>query len=148
MPQETLYSMLINLKACAAKNKQRMIFEVSERLPEQLASPCSVNCEFELVPLERYYLMKFTLDSKLLVTCQRCLSEFSFHYVNHNELALCDSEERAEQMMSDYECIVAETQIDLLQIITDDLHLYTPMFHLEIKDCDHEIDVFINTKLG
>ncbi|CDZ79263.1 hypothetical protein BN59_03581 [Legionella massiliensis] len=120
--------------------------ELSERLPVYVSSPCSVNCQYKVKAFKDYYLITLQIDSFLPLTCQRCLGEFTHHYKNQTELAICDSEETAERMMSEHECLVATYQVDLQELLTDDLHLYAPAFHSNMSDCDHEIDKFIHVE--
>jgi uncharacterized protein len=137
--------MLINLKTYAAINEQQsLMIEIQDRLPGHLCSPCLINCLFKVKPFKNYYLITLKCDSILTVVCQRCLGEFAHHYSNQTELAICDSDETAENMMSDYECIVSNSQVNLQELLTDELYLYAPQFHLDFKDCDHETDVFIS----
>lgn len=137
--------MLINLKSCAGKTEPNSgKIELVRRLPAQIASPCIVDYQFEVNAHDNYYLLVLKVESLLRLTCQRCLLEFSYHYQNRSELAICNSEKVAEQMMSQYDCIVSDHgQVDLKEIITDELNLYTPEFHLETSDCDIEISNYI-----
>lgn len=136
--------MIINLKQSSAKNEQqRVSIEIDQRLPMHLSSPCVINCQFTVKPLKDYYLIEINSDAKLSVTCQRCLGEFSHSYSNQSELAVCDTDEIAERLMNQYECIVSSDEIDLQELLTDELNLYLPEFHPGFKDCDHEIEVFI-----
>lgn len=136
--------MIINLKHCVAKKEQQTLsIEIDKRLPNHLSSPCVINCQFIVKSFKDYYLVELKSESTLSVTCQRCLGEFSHSYSNQTELAVCDSDETAERLMSQYECIVSTEEIDLQELLTDELNLYLPEFHPDFKDCDHEIDVFI-----
>lgn len=83
----------------------------------------------------------------LILTCQRCLGEFSYHYSNLTEVAVCDSDETAEKMMNQYDCLVSTNQVDLQEIVTDELHLYAPEFHFDLNECDHGVDKFISIEL-
>lgn len=140
--------MLINLKTFAAKAEQYPVkFELQDRLPAHIKLPCVINCRFDVKPYDNYYVIKLNVDSILTVICQRCLSEFSYPYANQTELAICTSDETAEKLMENYECIVSSnSQIDLIEIVTDELYLYGPEFHPEQSDCDNEMSKFINLK--
>ncbi len=137
--------MRINLKTSAARSEhQSLSIEIQDRLPEHLNSPCIINCSFEVKGFQNYYLVDLKSDSNLTVTCQRCLSDFSYPYSNQTELAVCNSEEIAEKMMDRYDCIVATNEVDLEELLTDELYLFTPEFHLDHNYCDREMDSFIN----
>jgi uncharacterized protein len=137
--------MLINLKTAAANHGQQVLtLVIEERLPSHLHSPCVINCQFTVSSFDNYYLVKLKSDSLLTLTCQRCLGEFSYPYSNQTELAVCAGEEVAEKMMGQYDCIVSEYQVDLQALLADELHLYAPEFHLDHRDCDHEVDRFID----
>lgn len=137
--------MRINLKKAAAQSEQQALtIEIKDRLPEHLNSPCIINSSFAVEAFQNYYLINLKSESNLTVTCQRCLSEFSYPYTNQTELAVCSSEEIAEQMMDRYDCIVATNEVDLEELLTDELYLYTPEFHLDHNYCDQEMNSFIN----
>ena len=140
--------MLVNLKSSAVKAEtQSFVLELSERLPAHLIAPCVVNGQFRLKTVDSYYVMELNINAILTISCQRCLNEFSYHYNNYTELAICNSDEDAEQLMERYECIVAvNNQIDLLELVTDELHLYAPEFHPELKDCNDELSRFMQLK--
>ena len=140
--------MLINLKTCAIKTeRQGIVLELGERLPARLKAPCAINCQFDVEPFDNYYVMRLMVDSVLTVVCQRCSNEFIYLYKNQTELAICNSDEMAEKLMERYECIVSQNnQVDLVELITDELHLYAPEFHPELKDCDDELGKFMNLK--
>lgn len=137
--------MRINLKKASSQNKnQSLIVEIKDRLPEHLKSVCVINCIFNIEEFKNYYLIDLNSHANLSVTCQRCLSEFSYDYSNQSELAVCNSDEIAEQMMDHYDCIVATNEIDLKELLTDELNLFSPEFHTDPSYCDHEVDRFIN----
>ncbi|MBA2656480.1 MAG: DUF177 domain-containing protein [Tatlockia sp.] len=137
--------MLVNLKIIAEQDAQQsQDIEISGRLPGHLHSPCVVHCLFQAKAYKDYYLLTLRSDAALTITCQRCLTEFSHQYSNTTELAICDSDETAERMMNHYDCIVSDYRIDLGEIITDELYLYSPEFHLDIDQCNDEIAKYIN----
>lgn len=139
--------MIINLKTNAAKAEQQEAnIELRERLPAHVLSPCMIHCQFDVEAFNHYYVITLDVNSTLSVICQRCLKEFAYHYVNQTTLAICDSDEMAEKLMEQYECIVSNNnQVDLKELLTDELHLYVPESHPEITDCDNEIDRFITS---
>ncbi|KTD36261.1 metal-binding protein [Legionella nautarum] len=137
--------MLINLKTYSAKEGlQQVKIELDERLPARVASPCVVNCQFDVKALTDYYLLTLRSEAIITISCQRCLDEFSHHYVNQTELAVCHSEQMAEKMLGQYESIVSEhNEVDLVELLTDELHLYAPEFHPSTKECDNQASKFI-----
>ncbi len=137
--------MLINLRKMAtAAEAQPLGIELTQRLPTRVLSPCPIEGQFKVEKLPDYYLMTLQIDSLISLVCQRCLSEFSYHYLNETQLAITYSEEIADKLMSQYDCIVsADDKVDLTEIVTDELYLYLPEAHPEINDCDSEIKQFI-----
>ncbi|WP_028387842.1 YceD family protein [Legionella fairfieldensis] len=137
--------MLINFKTRAAKTEQQnFVIEIKERLPEYINIPCTVQGHFGLESVDNYCVMALTVNAELIITCQRCLNEFNYNYNSLTELALCPSEEIAEKLMERYECIVPQgNQVDLKELLTDELYLYAPKFHLERSDCNEEMKKFI-----
>lgn len=137
--------MLINLKNCAAKAAPQTVkIKLHERLPARINSPCLVNCQFTVRAVDNYYLMTLDVDVILTITCQRCLDLFSHHYINQTVLAICSTDERAEKMIELYESIVADhNQVDLIELVTDELHLYAPEFHALASECNRAASRFI-----
>ncbi|CEK10818.1 YceD family protein [Legionella hackeliae] len=137
--------MLVNLKTAVNKaSPESVILELRERLPAHINSGCIVNCQFAVESQNNYFILTLKVNSDLIITCQRCLKEFIYHYVNETKLAVCHSDEMAEKLMDQYECVIAENNhIDLAELITDEFHLYTPELHPETNDCDTEINRFI-----
>lgn len=140
--------MLINLKNCVTNaGTQEAKIELHERLPSHLSSPPTINCRYEVEARDHYYLLHLEVDTSLLINCQRCLHDFAHHYKNKITLALCDSDEVAESLMDQYECITwPNKEVDLQDLLSDELHLYTPEFHSEISLCNSEMSRFINIK--
>ncbi|KTC78228.1 YceD family protein [Legionella brunensis] len=136
--------MLINLKNSAAKTGvEQATLELHERLPAHINPPCVTHCQFSIESQNNYYLLNLTVNSMLTITCQRCLKEFNYQYVNNTTLAICHSDEIAEKLMEQYECVISEDgHVNLNELITDELHLYVPELHPEISDCDSEINRF------
>ncbi|KTC92919.1 MULTISPECIES: YceD family protein [Legionella] len=137
--------MLINLKTYSVKEgPQQVKIELDQRLPARVGSPCVVNCKFDVKAFDNYYLLTLRAEAMITINCQRCFDEFSHHYVNQTELAVCNTDEMAEKMLEQYESIVSEhNQVDLVDLVTDELHLYAPEFHSSTKECDNEASKFI-----
>jgi uncharacterized protein len=50
----------------------------------------------------------------------------------------------AEKLMSQYDSVVStNNQVDLLELVTDELLLYAPEFHLDPEECDKSIQKWI-----
>jgi len=138
--------MLINLKTSPARTKtEHVSLTLTERLPSRIAAPAILDCSFSIEPRDRYYLFTLEVKGEICLTCQRCMQEFNEFYLNKTILAISNSDEQGEKLMESYEFIVAtNNQIDLDELVTDELILYTPEFHADINDCDHEIDQFFS----
>lgn len=139
--------MLINLKTHATNTKPGNIHaNINDRIPANIKGPCSLNCNFSVSAMNDYFLLNLDVQAELIIICQRCVSEFPYHYENKTTLAICHSDARAEELANDYECIVSQHgEVDLIELLTDELHLYTPEFHSDFNDCDREIGRFIGS---
>lgn len=136
--------MLINLKTSAGLAEQHARIELQERLPVFILSPCVLECQYKVTAQADYYLVNLKVNAVLTLICQRCLHDFSYDYTNQLELAVCDSEQKAEKLMTLHECIVAShNQVNLVELLTDELHLYVPKYHPQRSDCDEEVSCFI-----
>lgn len=121
-----------------------IVLTVKERLPERVIRPCELTCTFHVESCGNYYLLTLDTAGTLMVNCQRCLQVFQYDYSNQCKLAVCVSDIVAESLMEDFECIVAEgDQVDLLDILADELHLFAPEKHDNDADCDTEISRLI-----
>ncbi len=123
---------------------QHVVVNLQERLPKHLHLSCELTCNFQVDPGDKYYLLTMTVSGVLNIICQRCLGIFQHNYKNTSKLAVCADDAIAENLMEWYECVVAsDDQIDLIDILTDDLYLFTPEKHLDLTDCDSEISRLI-----
>lgn len=112
------------------------VVTLSERLPSWIESSCKVECTFQIQSTKDYYLLQATVHGTLPITCQRCLSVVEYPYESSIELALCQSEEKADQLMSTFDCIVVDHhQFNLEDVLTDELHLSSPEIPHEIAAC-------------
>ena len=124
--------------------KEQVLITLQERLPERISGPCQLACAFSVVNYDDYYLLKLDIKGTLAVSCQRCLQVFSYDYCNQTELAVCATDSVAEALMEHFECIVAEDdQVNLLDLLADDLHLFSPEKHDDFSDCNTEISQLI-----
>lgn len=140
--------MKICLKNAAQHNgSQQVVVKLQARLPERIHSPIELNCSFNVVSYGNYYLIILDLAGRLTMTCQRCLQAFPYDYCNQIQLAVCNKDSIAETLMESFECIVIEdNEIDLVEIVTDELHLFSEDKHKNIADCDSEIRQWIGNK--
>ena len=107
---------------------------LTDRLPAALHSPVKIQTQFQVKAYGDYYLLSIKTSAALELTCQRCLDDITINYQNDLTLAICDSEDQAEQATQAFESIVSGNQfIDLVEILTDELHLYAPDRHID--DC-------------
>lgn len=117
---------------------------IDQRLPCWINGPVELTCCLTLDPRPNYYVLSLTVQGVLSVSCQRCLGVFEHNYKNKTQLAVCENEEVAEKNMDAYESIIATGyQIDLIELITDELHLYVLQKHTEEMGCDPEISQLI-----
>ncbi|MBI2786490.1 MAG: DUF177 domain-containing protein [Legionella longbeachae] len=120
---------------------QTKIITLNERLPFFIISPCQLQVNYQVEAKDDFYLLDLHAKGELHIQCQRCLDEFNFPYNNSTEVAICRSDERAEQVQELYECIVSENlQLSIEEILIDELHLYVPQFHPNTNDCNSEIN--------
>ena len=121
----------------AKQNQQVQTITLTERLPSFIIPPCIVQVEYIAQAEDDIYLLQMHVQGVLNIVCQRCLAEFAFNYNNSTQIAVCSTDARAESLLEQYECIVAPNmKIDIYELVTDELHLYVPQFHPDIKDCD------------
>ena len=114
--------------------------QLKDRLPERMTSPCEVSCEFHVVNNSNYYLLTLDIAATLSMECQRCLHAFQVNYCNQSKLAVCYNDAIAESLMEDFECIVApDLHVDLVAVLTDELHLFSPEKHPSLSDCHSEM---------
>ncbi|VEG90052.1 YceD family protein [Legionella spiritensis] len=136
--------MLVRLRSAPLQTLQHIELELTERIPSYIDSPVNVQCDYRIEQRDDYYLMSLAVSGHLTVVCQRCLHSFPYHYSNHTDIAICASEEKAEKLMADYDCIVASNYtISLQDLIADELYLYTPENHPEKDTCDPGTTAYI-----
>jgi len=139
--------MRLNIKSLKSESEQSAHFVFNERLPSFVVSPCEVDCCYQLHRESDYILLSMHIKGELHIDCQRCLGRFAYHYDNHTTVALCSSEDVADRLMSDYECIVIDdAELDLDDVILDEIHLYAPQKHLDHAACDVEAIQHLNPK--
>jgi uncharacterized protein len=123
---------------------QRVVVHIQERLPERMGSPCELTCDYQVSDCRDYYLLTWTVMGLLEITCQRCLTVFQENYSQKSQLAVCATDTMAETLMGREDCMVApDHQVNFMDILTDDLHLFSPEKHRVLTDCDSKISTFI-----
>jgi len=136
--------MILYLQELVKQGQRATQVTLNERLPAFLTAPCDLDVTYQVNFTDGYFLIDLHVKGELHLQCQRCLDEFKFHYDNQTTIAVCRDDERAEQLLEHYECIVsANFQIGLEDLIADELHLYAPQFHAQISDCSSEINQFL-----
>lgn len=140
--------MNICLKNAAQQSEPLLaVIKLEKRLPEHIHAPSELTCTFHAINYRNYYLLTLDVVGVLKVTCQRCLHAFQYHYCNQIKLAACKTDAIAETLMEDFECIVIDDdEIDLIEILTDELHLFSREKHENSADCDTEIRQWIGEK--
>ncbi|CAM2897653.1 YceD family protein [Legionella worsleiensis] len=139
---------MLHLPELAKQSQQIQTVTVHERLPSFIHGPCQLTVALSVEAKDDYFLLHLHTNGVLQVICQRCLSEFPSSYDNKTTVAVCRSDERAEQILELYECVVASNwQVDLLELVVDELHLYAPQFHTEIEDCSSEVNDILTGKI-
>lgn len=118
------------------------------RLPSHIEAPCSLDCAFLVEAVDNYYLLHLQVKGKLTMICQRCLHTWQYDYENSSTLAICDTDAQAEQLLTDYESMVIRNgKVDLLEILNDELYLFTPESHPDINQCDSSVDKYLRVNV-
>lgn len=131
---------MLHLHELAKQSSQESHITLESRLPAHVISPCVLKVTCQVRAFENYYLLELETQGHLRLVCQRCLQAFDSVYINASQIAVCQTDERANQLQDQYECIVSpHYQVQLSELITDELHLYSPQFHPETKDCGSDI---------
>ena len=138
---------MLHLHNLAKQGEFSKVLTINERLPSFLPAPCNLDVNYKVELKDKYFLVRLNVVADLTIACQRCMNDFVFHYDNETEIAVCRNDERAEQLLEQYECIVAANdQVELEDLVIDELHLYVPIFHPVIDDCDNEVNRFLTEK--
>ena len=138
---------MFHLPDMAKQGQRNKTITISERLPHFVTKACELHVTYQVEAKDNFYLVNLHVNGELQLQCQRCLEEFNYPYDNNTVIAVCRDEERAEQLLEHYECIVSPNlQITLDDLIIDELHLYAPQFHPEITECSSEINQFLTDK--
>ncbi|MDI1352598.1 MAG: YceD family protein [bacterium] len=121
---------------------------IEDRLPSFIKKASELDVMYQVEAKDDFYLIHLNVKGDLTINCQRCAQEFILAYDNTTVIAVCRNDERAEQLLELYECIVSSNwQVDLNDLISDELHLYVPLSHEETNDCDSEINQFLTREI-
>ncbi|KTD82310.1 YceD family protein [Legionella waltersii] len=132
---------MIHLQELSKHGQQEQVFDLDQRLPIFVKPVCQLKALFHIESKDDYYLIHLQVKGDYTGICQRCLQEFPVCYDNATIIAVCRSDERAEQLLSLYECIVSSNwHVDLKELIIDELHLYAPQMHSNVQDCDEVVN--------
>ncbi|PJD93643.1 MAG: metal-binding protein [Legionella sp.] len=124
----------------------QMSLTLSERLPDFIQSPCQVDCVFRVDKRSNYFQLSLIVTGQVTVICQRCLATFEHQYAQESQIALCSNDEVAEKLMSSMDCMVhPEEELDLVSIVTDELHLFCPEKHPDPEDCDESAQRYLQS---
>lgn len=129
--------MKICLHKCEENKKYGpVLLEIKHRLPFNLKKVSDVECIYTIKRCRDYYLLELEVSANTEIECQRCLQDFTHHYNNKSNIAVCKSEEVAEKVLTEHESLVsANNEVDLTEIVTDDLHLFCPEKHEKLEFC-------------
>lgn len=129
--------MNINLKKYAKyAQKERVVLNLKDRLPYFIDLPCEMVCVFQVIEYHDYALIMMEVDGLLHIECQRCLEAFEYTYHHTSEIAIFRTDEDAARHMASFDCMVSQTgEVDLIEIVTDELHLCGHEKHIDITQC-------------
>ncbi len=109
-----------------------------ERKPSQIISMSSVQCIYELEKHPDYYNLTLSTECQVTIGCQRCMEPFDLLYRNQTQIGLCEEESVAERIMDIVEPVVITNDvIPFESIVADELHLYLPLFHQDLTQCQY-----------
>ncbi|HHJ0475419.1 TPA: DUF177 domain-containing protein, partial [Legionella pneumophila] len=132
---------MMHLQELAKHGQQEKEVILNERLPSFVSPGCHLHASYHIEAKDDFYLIHLRVQGNLNSICQRCMENFTVCYNNSTVIAVCRSDERAEQLLSQYECLVSSNwQVDLNELIIDELHLYAPQVHPDINECANEIN--------
>lgn len=138
---------MLHLPDLSKQGQQTDRVTIDTRLPQFISGPCQLTVTYEVTAEDDYFLLRMNVSGPIQCICQRCMQEYSYDYDNTTLLALCLTEERAEQLLDQYESIVVpQNQVKLSELVTDELHLYAPEFHPDEEDCKGEVMQILSVK--
>ncbi|NBX84093.1 MAG: metal-binding protein [Gammaproteobacteria bacterium] len=109
---------------------------LEDRLPSFVIEPIEMTFSYEVEKEGPLNLLTIHEKAYPKIQCQRCMEECSQPFEHTSQIAICSSDEIAQQYQSSYDLIVASDFIlEINDILIDDLHLYLPNFHKKIDQC-------------
>jgi uncharacterized protein len=109
---------------------------LDERLPSYVLEPMEMTFSYEIEKEGPLYLLTIHEKANPKIQCQRCMEECTQLFEHTSKIAICGSDEIAQQYQSTHDLIVAsDFIIEINDILIDDLHLYLPNFHKKIDQC-------------
>ncbi len=138
--------MIVCLKTASKRAEpESMLLNIQERLPVNMLKPSTLACEYHIEQIQDYWTLQLKIRGNLTLSCQRCVDEFEHAFEHKNVLTIVKREEDAEKMSQDHEIIVADHQtINIVDVITDELHLFVPEHHLQYDDCNRDLSKFLS----
>ena len=125
----------IRKKANSPKSEDINII-LEDRLPHYVLEPIEMMFSYEVEKEGPLYLLTIYENAHPKIQCQRCMEECSQPFEHTSKIAICGSDEIAQQYQSAYDLIVApDFIIEINDILIDDLHLYLSNFHKKIDQC-------------
>lgn len=138
---------MLHLQDLAKQNQLSQTLTITKRIPDFITAPCVIHAQYRVEAREDFYLIHLNSSGLITVVCQRCMNEFVHEYNNQTVIAVCRNDERAAELLEQYECIVSSNwQVELEDLICDELYLYVSRFHPDIDDCDSQINQILNEK--
>lgn len=138
---------MLNLQDLAKQNRHQQTIVITQRLPAFMTGPCTLNVDYLVESKDDYYMIQLHVQGDLNIICQRCLEEFAYSYDNTTQIVVCSNDARADQLLEQYECIVAANlKVELEDLVIDELHLYAPQFHPDINECSSAIQQILKEK--
>lgn len=125
-------------KLATSEETVELAFIIDERLPPQAGGPCQLNCKLNVTGDKHdFFLMNLNISGRLAINCVRCTNSFDWVLDEVFTIAVSDTEQKVEALMSDYESMISHNyHIDLIDVVTDSLNLVAPETHPDIALCD------------
>jgi uncharacterized protein len=129
--------MIIDMKKAGLLTlMQTATLTIETRAPAWINTPCVLACAYQIQQKQGVTELCLTTTGVLNIACQRCLETVDHAYSHTQTLAVCRNDEESARLMSIYDCVqTIEDELSLLDIVTDDLYLFSPSIPHESSDC-------------
>ena len=108
-----------------------------DRLPAWIRSPCSLTTVVKIEEQAKHYRLSFRLQGTIAICCQRCFEWVDYTYTHQNNIVVLSCDAELVRHSLDEDCIVANAgEINWLDVVTDELHLYAPEIPHARSECD------------